>query len=202
MFDIETSKKVGTDYFYKRLCSYGKKESLENLIRRWVRLLEDYSQYEHFITFEPKLHLLQLKPRAVGVLFVPFPITKISLSYHPISVIPLYPSRVKLKYSPISCKEGFEILHLYFDLTDIQIIGFFKIPNYLYLISELKKGYPNAHIYDRLSFSSFLTVCRLATKKVASSSGSKSQPLEKYPPVGTTLRQEGSISNPKCSDNE
>ncbi|GBM53927.1 hypothetical protein AVEN_64848-1 [Araneus ventricosus] len=203
MFDVEAAKALVADHFFKKLYRYGENEKLQTIITRWIQLLEEYSQLKGFIAFDPPLPLLKINPRAVGVLIVPYPNVKVTVWSLPITQFPIYPFCVQLQHTRMSCKEGLEMLHLYLSLVDIQIIGFFKVPNDTFLIPDLKKRYPNARIYGRRSLSTFLSVCRLAaTQPAGQSHGLKSQPLVKHRSVDTFSKRVDPKPNPTRTGNE
>ncbi|GFQ68207.1 hypothetical protein TNCT_730071 [Trichonephila clavata] len=124
-----------------------------------------------------------LVPHAKSVLIVSFEDTEPPV-VGKVSVFPLYPFRVYLRDKSICCKEGMELLQLYLDITDIKIIGFYRVGNYKKIIDSLKQKNPNLLCYSPSLFKYFclrnkaLNGKFCATSKFSGNSSKKSVALQ------------------------
>lgn len=161
MFDIQVAKSVVSESYFQVLRHCDKPDLLQHFIERWLEILKNYSGIPAFIAFESRVPLLnQIVPHAVGLLVVSFDNDVRRLD--DISVIPLYPFRVKLQYNNICCREGIEMIHLYLQLTGIRYVGFhYKVREFANRpMRELSSTFPDVTVYGPDSYKTFLEKCR------------------------------------------
>ncbi|GIY77307.1 uncharacterized protein CDAR_422831 [Caerostris darwini] len=200
MFDLQVAKLFVADYYFKMFHRYSKPDILKKFIEKWNQLLEIYSRRQDFITFEPSIPILKgLKRRAKGIVIVPFPNTKLPIPCNQISVFPLYPFRIQTAYNRFCCKEGLEVLYLYLDLTEIQYICFYRVPQAAALTIDLQDRYPQICIYGPQSLKTFFTVCKQATGEAKCDLKFRRHSLKG--PGDTLESSEVHLSSPKCNDN-
>lgn len=166
MFDLVRTKNAVADHYFRILQSYKKPQLLKAFIQQWFHLITSYSQEPHFLSFDPPVPVIQrLIPHAVGVLVVPFPNTRVPVYLKRVSIFPLYSFRINYKHHTECCREGVEILLRYLEMTDIQMVGFYKVPHAPKVIDELQEKYPNLKCYGPSAFGSFKTVCSTIRKQ-------------------------------------
>lgn len=161
MYDLERYKPTIAEFYIKVLHTYNKPELLRQFIEHWINILSTFVIKENFVTFEPTVPILKdLVPNARAVLVQTFP-NKVVYGNPHISVIALFPFRVRYKHTTRCCSEGFEMLRFYLEITGIKIVGFHKVQNYDKLSEQLRQCIPNLQIYGPRSISSFFKIARL-----------------------------------------
>lgn len=167
MFDLERHKTVIGEHFFKALHHFGKPEGTEAFVRNWLELLSLYSNMDRFLSFEPKIPVIQrLVPRAVAVLVVAFENTVTPHLGDGVSVFPLYPFLVRLDYRNFCCREGFDMLVRYLELSEIQLVAVHRsIANPEKWIRELKSKIPKLQVYGPRSVFTFVKVARLRRRR-------------------------------------
>lgn len=162
MFDLERVKILIAEHFFKQFRKYNKPKLTDQFIRRWLQLLLIYSQIPNFVSFHDKAPKLnRLYPKARAVLVVPFEDFKLPFFVPNVSVFPLYPFKTYLKHKSICCREGIELLQLYLEISDIKIVGFYKVMNYKSVIDTLLEKDPSLHCYPPSLLTYF---CRFSNK--------------------------------------
>lgn len=158
MFDIQVAQSVAADYYFRVLRYCEKTDQLQHFIDRWLQILHTYSQLDRFVGFETRVPLLNnIQPHAVGLLIVPFQ-TRYRLTN--ISIIPLYPFRVRLEHKNVCCREGIEMIRLYLQLVDVEYIGFLNVSYIDNYVRELRHICPRVKIYGPDSYAVFKQKCR------------------------------------------
>ncbi|KAG8175225.1 hypothetical protein JTE90_022648 [Oedothorax gibbosus] len=162
MFDVERQRMPIAE-FYFRLFRH-RKEDARALYQRWIDLLIMYSQMPRFISFDPPVPLLhRLVPRAIAVVIVLFPKTRVPMNLRSISTFPLYPFRVNYTSHTECCSEGEEFLHMYLQSSGIRLVGVFSPTfqaRFTHLLTNLEEKMPRIQCYGPSSFDSFRQVCR------------------------------------------
>ena len=157
MFDVKRVQNSIAEYYFKIFKLYNKDSFSKEFIKTWIELLDIYSKLPDFVQFESKRPILQhIRPNSKSVLIVPFENTNINVRNT--TIFPLYPFRVQLKNRTICCKEGLSLLLLYLKITNINIIGFYKVLNYKKIIKQIKESNPTVKCYPPSSFHYFLKV--------------------------------------------
>lgn len=157
MFDVKRIQNNITEYYFKIFKVYNKNNLTTEFIKTWLSLLEIYSKLPDFVQFESKIPILQcIRPNSKSVIIVPFENT--NLNIRNITIFPLYPFRIQLKTRSTCCKEGLSLLLLYLKITNISIIGFYKVLNYKKIIKQIKEMNPKVKCYPPSSFRYFLKV--------------------------------------------
>lgn len=156
MFDYERLKISVAEHLFKILRMY-KKDDVHFFIQRWLDILRTYTDMENFVGFEPALPILpHLVPRAHAVLIVPT--YNNHLPHIPgLSIFPMFPYRIMLQHTNITCNNSMEFLMLYLELTGVDFIGFTK-RHYQEESwkSELRQRFPGLKIYGSRSYACFL----------------------------------------------
>ncbi|GFY66928.1 hypothetical protein TNIN_179571 [Trichonephila inaurata madagascariensis] len=184
MFNLRQIRSSIIEKFLKVLGVYNKRELTQKFIKRWLELLQIYSKLPNFQSFHCKIPFLDgLVPHAKSVLVVPFEDTQPPVVGN-VSVFPLYPFRVYLRDKSICCKEGLELLQLYLDITNIKVIGFYRVGNYKKIMDSLKERKPKLFCYPPSLFKYFclrnkaLNGSFYSPSKVSGNSSKKSVALQ------------------------
>lgn len=157
MFDVKRIQNTVTEYYFKLFKAYKKNNLTMEFIKNWLTLLEIYSKLPDFVQFESKIPILQhIRPNSKSVIIVPFENT--NLNVRNITIFPLYPFRIQLKNRSTCCKEGLSLLLLYLKITNINIIGFYRVLNYKKIIKKIKETNLRVKCYPPSSFHYFLKV--------------------------------------------
>lgn len=139
MFDLKRHKTLIVESFFKHFKSYNKPILTQTFVERWLNLLSIYSKNPNFSCFDTSIPLIEnlpIKPRAV--LVVPNKDTKPEYSLLRTTEFPLCLFRVYLTDGKvIYCKEGIELLRLYLEITQIKLVGFYRVQNYKFVMESL-----------------------------------------------------------------
>lgn len=190
MTDIARAQKVIGEYYTKIFYHCPDKNVVvRRFIQKCIQLVDIYSQLPHFVSFPTKIPLLRgLYPHAKSVLIVLFEDSQIFLPN--VSVFPLYPFPVRLKHKNICCKEGIDLLLLYLEITNIKIVGFYRVNHYKRIVQTIKGKFPKMYCYPPNLFKYF---CRINKGNY----GSLSQLPKNNPRPAKKLQV---VGNPKQPD--
>lgn len=160
MFDFERLHHLIVEHYFKVFRLYTKQDLSQLFIQRWIELLLMYSKLKHFIVFEPTLPVLShLKPFARAVLVTPNYYTFPHYIPPHTSLFPYCPYRIKFQHTDEFCQNSLEFLHLYLEMTDIRLVGFYQMSyKEQELITELQQKYPGILVYGSNSYPSFKRV--------------------------------------------
>lgn len=139
MFDLKRHKSFIAESFFKHFKSFNKPTLTQQFIERWLYLLYFHSKNSQFLCFDspiPLIENLPVKPRAI--LVVPNKDTRPDYSLLRTTEFPLCLFRVYLTDGKIIyCKEGIELLRLYLEITQIKLVGFYRVQNYKFVMETL-----------------------------------------------------------------
>lgn len=140
MFDLKRHQTFIAESFFKHFKLFNKPKLTQQFIKRWLQLLSLYSQKPKFSCFDtaiPLIENLSIKPRAV--LVIPNKDTKpdyilLHTTQFPLCLFRVYLTDGKVIY----CKEeGVELLRMYLEITQIKLVGFYRVHNYKYVMECL-----------------------------------------------------------------
>lgn len=190
MFDFERLQILIQEYYLKLFRPYNKPEETTYFIKRWLNLIQSYSESKDFLSFDPTTPVLnRLKPKAKAVILTPFPNTPIHFHLPYTSVFSYYPFRVKKETHDSTCSIGLEFFHLYLELTGIKIVCLYKMyqSQENKIVEELQEKFPDIEIYGKGSYDCFKQKVFMYLK--SGSSGSRCQSHSKV--LKDTISQKG-----------
>ena len=139
MFDLKKHQYFIKEFFFKHFKPFKKPSLTKLFVKRWLSLLSDYSQNSKFSCFDtlvPLIENLPTNPKAL--LVIPNKDTKPNYYLSNTTLFPLYPFRVYLTDGKVLyCKEGIELLRLYLEITQIKLVGFYRVNNYKFVMENL-----------------------------------------------------------------
>lgn len=170
MFDLEKHKTLIAGHYFKMLKNFNNLEKTNSFIQRWLELLSYYSKSKGFLSFQPKIPVIQrLSPSAKGVLVVQFENSRVAYVDGHVSVFPLYPFQVQCENNNFCCREGFELLVDYIRLTGIRVLCFhFTVIKYNQWSLQLKEKFPNLRVYGPNSLFTFYKVVKFLSRSLTS----------------------------------
>lgn len=162
MFDVDRHRLTIAECYFRLFRD--RKDDAQAFYQRWIDLLVMYAHMPRFVSFDPPVPLLhRLVPRAIAVVVVPFPNTRVPMSLRGVSIFPLYMFRVNYTSHMECCSEGKEFLHMYLQMSGIRLVGAFKV-RHAHLFTHLEETVPGVKCYGASSFNSFRQVCRNAVR--------------------------------------
>lgn len=139
MFDLKRHRTFIAETFFKHFKYYNKPILTQKFVERWLSLLSLHSKNPQFSCFDtsvPLIENLPLKPRAV--LVIPNKEMKPGYTLMRTTEFPLCLFRVYLTDGKIIyCKEGVELLRMYLEITEIKLVGFYRVQNYKFVMDCL-----------------------------------------------------------------
>lgn len=160
MPDFAALKLLIVEHYFKVFRCYAKQDIYQLFIQRWLELLFMYCNLKHFVNFEPSVPVLRhLSPSATAILITPNYYMRPQYTPPYMSVFPYSPYRIVFEHKDEFCQNSLEFLHLYLDITDIRLVGFYQMSYKEHeIIADLQKKYPDIVLYGSKSFNSFKRV--------------------------------------------